>query len=517
MSPEEVEEAAEYNGHPATRRTCEFPKYRFIIGIFILSIVLRLLALLISSPDAAGWYWDTYHRWQIAIYTLYLGLPRGRMWDLLGLEYFWGPLPILVESFLLWLFRTSSAVPFRLVNTIVGSVNVVLLYMLSKKYLLPYPSLAGILIATCPVLIFVDISGMAEPIAFLFLFGSLFFYETRPFLFGICLAFASMSRIELWPISWGLIACYLIFRRSGTMMVPALFGWLIPMVPYLWHLKNQTGDPLYPLRTNVLGDIVGQWIGAGSAPPLVAVWRAIFIGVFALSVLGLVYLIRRKPNNYLIYAFILGNLAMHGVSFGFSAYSNGFIPEYFIDRLIVLEYIFIAFAGVPLAVKYASRISHRTRGIVIRRILTALILIGVILLYSSVAFWTVNDYVTANGYVSRLFVVGDRIVTNYKGGTIISDSVIITYRMINLGIAPQSILSSIYAPRDNLVDTYRWLLKENVTIVIFGGPGSRLAELLPRLSDNLDHPPFYVLFNDSSASTVVYRVDQSQLKSAVGS
>jgi len=416
---------------------------------------------------------------------------------------------MLVEAFLIWFLGTTSVVPFRILNIVIGSSNVVILYLLARKFSLPYPELAGLLIATNPVLIFVDISGMAEPIAFLFIFASLFFYEKRPFVFGVLLALASMCRVEFWAISWGLIACYGIFRKSTTAMMPALLGWLVVMSPYLFHLWVQTGDPLYPLRTNIAADIVGQWFATGSIDMLSLVWRGIFVGILAFSLFGLIYLVWRKPKSYIIYAFILGNLAQHGITFGLSAYSSGFVPLYFIDRLIVLEYIFIGLAGVPFLIKYVPTIFPAMRGVASRRAFGAIVLVGVVLLYSYVGYMSTAIYTDQAQSDIRLFQVGNRIAANYAGGTIISDNVAVTYRLINLGIAPEHILGSTYAPRDNLGQIYNWLVEYNVTIILFSG---RVAAVLPALQDGSDHSPFYVLFKDNSTGEVVYRVNSTQLR-----
>src|SRR3990170_2562721 len=72
-------------------------KKSFIIPllIFFIALVPRLYFIFfVNNPQNAGlgWYNDSYHHWQIAYLTQEIGLSHGflRLWDLIGMEYFWG-------------------------------------------------------------------------------------------------------------------------------------------------------------------------------------------------------------------------------------------------------------------------------------------------------------------------------------------------------------------------------------------------------------------------------------------
>ncbi len=80
------------------------------------------------------WNSDSYHHWQISYHALKIGLNEGRMWDLTGSEYYWGMIPHLTQSFLLWLFGASSIEVYRAFNVIMGAVNSVLVYRVAKRY-----------------------------------------------------------------------------------------------------------------------------------------------------------------------------------------------------------------------------------------------------------------------------------------------------------------------------------------------------------------------------------------------
>jgi hypothetical protein len=283
------------------------------------------------------------------------------------------------------------------------------------------------------------------------------------------------------------------------------------MTPYFWHLYARTGDPIYPFRWNFLGDIVGEWMRPGPQHPLLLVWRGLFIVVFLSSVVGLLYILKKKPRNYLFYAFVFGNLLLHGIVFGVSAYSRGFEPGYFIDRLIVLEYIFLAMIASVLITSIPYRFRPRIRKIKARTISRALqltLFVAMICLYVSVASWTFQKYTAANYGLSHGFEMADWVSENYRGGTIISNEMHVNYRLINNGIQPHNVLGSMYGPHNDLMATYLWLVKENITMIIYTGDA---IMLLPEISSDTH---FYYLDNPLTAS--VYGVNRTALRSTLG-
>jgi len=82
----------------------ESDKYTLMIAfaILVLAFLVRLIFIYkFTDPQnpGDGWAGDTFHHWQIAYLTQEIGLKEGflRLWDLKGMEFFWGPLhPILM-------------------------------------------------------------------------------------------------------------------------------------------------------------------------------------------------------------------------------------------------------------------------------------------------------------------------------------------------------------------------------------------------------------------------------------
>ena len=68
------------------------------LALWAVAVVPRLYAIFfLTDPENAGdgWHGDVYHHWQIAYLTKQIGLtaPGGpRLWDLKGLDYYWGVL-----------------------------------------------------------------------------------------------------------------------------------------------------------------------------------------------------------------------------------------------------------------------------------------------------------------------------------------------------------------------------------------------------------------------------------------
>src|SRR5215207_3401390 len=87
--------------------------------IFIAALALRLYSLFnITNPQNSGvegWYSDTYHHWQIAYLSNQIGFNEGflRLWDLKGLEYFWGLMHPLIGSLLISITGSADIVIFR--------------------------------------------------------------------------------------------------------------------------------------------------------------------------------------------------------------------------------------------------------------------------------------------------------------------------------------------------------------------------------------------------------------------
>jgi hypothetical protein len=136
------------------------PRHRWVLLVAIGALIPRLTYLFVfSDPENAGHgFTDAYHHWQIAYLTKEIGLSHGpRLWDIRGVEYFWGLLhPVLMD---LLFFATGSVdiVLARLLSLAFGSLAVVLIFLLCHRYWgMPVAVAASAFAALSPASVFND-------------------------------------------------------------------------------------------------------------------------------------------------------------------------------------------------------------------------------------------------------------------------------------------------------------------------------------------------------------------------
>jgi len=494
-----------------TRKKIEnsgMPRSYIIYLVFASALGIRLAFMLLVAP--IDFAWDSYHRWQIAYYTLSIGIQNGRMWDLFGMEYFWGMLPELVEAFLLWLFNTSSILPFRIFNSILGSASVSLLYNISKRYYGDKVAfLSSALAAVCPPLVIWDTIALDGTLGVFFLLVSLHFYKDRQYLCGIALALASMCRVEFYFLSLGVCLCYLLFERSSTKFVPAILGWLTVMIPYLWFIQIGTGDWLYQIRWNYLASM-GTW---GYSPAWFEEslpWRTLWGAVLALTVGSLILLYRKRPSDYMVSVLFLGYLLFQGVVYTFSItryilavdmlsimlglQNIRFVPNFFFATLLISRLIYWP------RIRLASQGLDASRAYKRKAVSAILILLFAAWLVADIP----NSSMMSQDLKSSWWDSIDRsaIVNQYQGGRIIIDpgNPQIVYHLVQKGISYRNIVGSLYCPKGDRSQSLTWFKTENATwyIHIHG------YSIFPELDEGKDNPPFYMAYREGAI--YVYKV-----------
>lgn len=497
--------------------------------LFAIAICARIIFLEVVGFGYTGWYVDSYHHWQIAFYTLHVGFAQNppRLWDLSGQEYFWGPLPTLTESLLLYLFNSTTLTPFRIFDTVMGGGSVVLIYFLGRRFFDDGVGLvAGVATALSPVLWEVDTSGMLDPMGITLLLLALLLFRRKNYWTGFVLGLASLVHIEFWFLSLALIAFYLVFEGSSTEFVAALTGWLTVMVPYFYVLQTETGDFLYPLRYNLFSSVGGAGIQGVNVPfQAQIIPRAIFVIMLLMAVVFVIGLLIQKPASYPFHGFFLSRVAMHGIIFGLTPYiipyiAFGQIPRVLIDRLFALEYYYIPFVVAAILahvhntfqeknqffdkaltyntpnMKRVQTPPSQTRGRLVGMLM--ILLLFNVSLVPLVAY----EYYTTYGSYQYQLQMADYITSHYVGGTVISADVLVTYRLINNGFPLQNILGSVYCPKGGGIEAYTWLHLHNVTWVLLD---DNLKQCFPALKEN-NTSPFHLVWG-----TNVYTIDQQEL------
>jgi len=324
------------------------------LGLAAGAAVPRLLYLFVfSDPENPGVrrYGDVWHHWQIAYLTKEIGLsaPGGpRLWDLKGLDYFWGILhPLLMVA----IFDVTGSIDIvlnRLVSVAFGVMVVLLVFHLCRRYWGTQVALAAALIAIfLPTSVMNDASGMLEPLGVaLCLFGLWAWPRRGGFWAGLAFGLATMARAEAWVFGAGMVVAAFLRREGLHQRIPLVAGFGAVMVIYMKVLLDQTGNAIYPLWWNFLANASGRWefspVSAGQASV-----RPVLGALLLLSAIGLVWSLWKRPAPYMLLAFGFGYWVFVAGMLGFTSYLASWVWWMPITRVFAFPYVF---AGTLLAI-----------------------------------------------------------------------------------------------------------------------------------------------------------------------
>lgn len=469
--------------------------------LFLLALIFRLWLLFFVVPrDPAD---DSYHHWVIAYWTLKKGFAHGRMWDLYGMEYYWGITPHLIEALLLYITSSTSLFPFRLFNVIVSSAAAPLSYLLVKKYLNDDIGAvcAGILAALSPLAIW-GTFAVTEPLAIFSFLLSLYFFDRSLFLTGFLLGFAFTCRIEFWILTPTVLLYFFLRARElfkknldelMTSFAPLLFGYLVVALPYFYVLKAHTGMFYYAIYYNYIGSIASAWSAPAIAPTPVRIIS--YIGM-VVSGAYIVYSIKRPRPYDSLYAPLTLYTAQLFAIYSFSRA----LGALFWGRFFIVDWIFLAIlisATIPKFLRKIKALFIPIRTLTLSFILLTIILIGI---FSTSGVYTNGQNIGLFAYNSQeICEFQERVAVEalkyYKGGTIIINHPTIVYYVVQHRIRPERVLSSQYAPSDDPDNLLRWLKNENVSLFI-GRLNFRDAvfyKFFPEIEFGRSQPPFYLV------------------------
>jgi hypothetical protein len=283
------------------------------LAIITLALAPRLVYLFFGSdPENAGdRMTDTYHHWQIGYLTLTVGLSHGfRLWDLKGVEYFWGLLhpALLVIAFTLT--RSIDIVVPRLLSIAFGSISVALLFHLCRRYWNIHVALAvAAFAAFAPPLIFTDALGMVEPVAVALVLLGIYWWPARGFAGGLAWGLASMARTEAWALTLGLLLATGFRRLRLERRLPLIIGWLLVIGLYMKFLLDHTGNPIYPLYWEFLVEAAGRWLSPVVTPQAPAV-QPLSAALFGCCALGLILSIWKRPASFVLLCYGFASTAL---------------------------------------------------------------------------------------------------------------------------------------------------------------------------------------------------------------
>ena len=467
-------------------------------GIFLLALVPRLIFLFgVTDPGVVipTWSNDTFHRWQIAYLSKEIGFHEGflRLWDLKGLEYFWGILhPVLLAASFYITGSVDIMIP-RLLSLVAGCLNIVFLYLLGAKYWSKQVGLAiAVVTALNPIVIFNDPSGMVEPFGFVFILAGIYFYPSRSFVAGLMFGLGAMARAEGWLFSIGLIAAAMLGREESDRKLGLALGWLIPMLLYMRYLFVWTGNPIFPVYWNFLANAAGEWIYRETYTSYQLAARPVLIGAFLVSLGGALWVLWKRPRAYLLHLLGLGTTAFITGFIGLTAYLTGYETWFWLTRFFVFTYIYVGILVVVLFMDYLPKKNSLWRSLQLGWAATGAIFIGMQFTWIPVLYDVHTGY-TYQPSRSTLEEHGMTIAGAYRGGVVLipEDNPQLTYAVVRYGgIEADELQGQMYTPMyyfdgDPLQnwdvigpEMWEWLEKEEISLLVFNRGDERFVRLM---------------------------------------
>ena len=357
---DEVDRAPE-PAHEVRTETLPRLHWAWTAGIALLAAIPRLLYLFVfSDPENAGVrrYGDVYHHWQIAYLTKEIGLyaPDGpRLWDLKGLDYFWGILhPLLMVA----VFDVTGSIDIilnRLVSLLFGVAVVVLVFHLCRRYWGTQAAFGAALIASLlPTSVMNDASGMLEPLGVALCLIGLVVWPRRGFWSGIAFGLATMARAEAWIFSLGMVAAAFFRKEGWQQRIPLVAGFVAVMLIYMKVLADKTGNAIYPLWWNFFANAVGKWEFAPVTASQASV-RPVLGMLLLLSGAGLAWSLWRRPPSYMLLTFGFGYWVFVSGMLGFTSYLASWVWWMPITRVFAFPYVFVGVLIAALLLWWAPR------------------------------------------------------------------------------------------------------------------------------------------------------------------
>jgi hypothetical protein len=466
------------------------------LAIFLLAALPRLLFLFFGSGTqnaGAGWYGDTYHHWQIAYFTKEIGLSQGfRLWDLKGMEYFWGVLHPMLLVALFAVTGSTDIVLTRLLSIVFGSAGCVLVFYLGKRYWNTHTGVAAMLLAALnPVGIFNDASGMVEPIGIPFLLGGVLAWPMQPVLAGALWAIAGMTRAEYWVFGFGLVVAAFLANEETHRKISLALGWLVPTLAYAKYLLDRTGNPIYPIYWSFLGNAVGRWQADTPLTPEKLMGRNAFLVVLVISLIGIGWTLWRRPKPYLLYLLGFGNFFFLGGFVGLTRYAGSYVHYFWIVRIFVLPYMFL---GILLAALLFR--SLRTSWPALARIGIPWVMTFMVLGASQFAWIPIWHYFEPTVAIwEREVRMGGEIADAYQGGKILipEGDPNLTYVLVHFhGFTAHEIIGQMYDPfayiegdpfanwAESRQAVIAWLEREQIRLVVFHTSKETYQEMVRR-------------------------------------
>jgi len=483
--------------------------------LFFLALGVRLAFLFFNDPQSPGldWYGDIYHHWQVAYLSKVVGFKHGflRLWDLKGMEFFWGLAHPLVLIILFSLVGSVDILIPRLLSVFCGSLAVVFIYLLIKRHFSRGTAIVcGLWAALFSVALFSDTLGMQEQLGLVFLLGGIVAWPSLGFLSGFLWALASMVRAEYWLFAVGLVlaAFFDPGKKTGEKKALMFFGYFIPIVLYMKYMMEYTGNPIFPIWWNYLASVVGEWF-TNLAEPLTEVQiQAQKVGwvLFALGFFGTVLSFLKRPKYYLFLLLGFFNVTFIGFILSFAAYLHGFFDRFWVDRLFAFPYLFL---GIVIILFFLSWLPTRFPRAKKPLLVLGFLVFLIILMVSQLAWGKIMHYfrIAQAPYEVEL-KRASFIAEHDPGGKILfpAGRPALTYALVrNHEVSGERLISEMYdpyfyaqegeTPAELEEKMIVWLTDEEIKLVVYTGK-SEYRDLFEK------HPEIFKVLGSSEEITL---------------
>jgi len=435
------------------------PRRRWVVLIAAAALVPRLAYLFLTDPENAGnGFTDAYHHWQIAYLTKEIGLSHGpRLWDMRGVEYFWGPIHPLLMDLLFFATGSPDILLARLLSLTAGTASVVLIFLLCHRYWgMQVAVAAAAFAALSPVSVFNDDAGMVEPIAIALLLFGIWLTPKRGFWAGVAWGLAAAARVEAWLFAAGLVVAWVLGKRPGVSKVPLVLGWALVMAAYVKFLLDQTGNPIYPLYWNFQVVALGSTETSSTLTSEQQLLRIPLGLIVAVAAVGLGWALWKRPASYMLLTYGFGYLVFQAGALGFSALLRH--SSEWMERRFEFPLDFAAILVAVLLFKIVPARAHnlRTASWVIAPAALAVMQVFWIPIQSAYAATEpgYRDQVRLGMAIGAVYNRPD-----YRGGVVIApgNAPTVIYTMVRDGGVPGAqIVSEFYDPFYYLPANYRY-------------------------------------------------------------
>lgn len=493
-------------------------------GLFLLAALPRIFVIFfVTDPQnpGFGWYNDVWHHWQIAFLSKDVGFSKGllTLWDLKGMEYFWGLLHPLVLAILFEVTGSIDLVIQRLLSVVSASAAIVALFFILRRHYSVHVGLAAALLAALnPVSVFGDAAGMQEPLGLLLLFAGLALWPKRAIVAGLMLGFAGMARAEYWVFGAALVALsYFSSEESGKKLELSL-GWAIPSLAYMKYLLDKTGNAIYPIYWNFRGTAAGDWMT--DRPPtsdeMLIQWIARI--VFVIAAIIAIRILQKRPKSYMFLLLGLGNILLLALMLGFTPYALGVQARILIGRLVMVPYLYLGVFVSILLMAIATKVRSRILGLTVAWALILVIGAAMQLAWIPV----LNFYEERKSLWQDELALGREIASYYQGGSIAIHETrpSLTYILARYyGVPAESFQSQMYDPfyyfepgdpfanwQQNREAVATWLTKLDIQLLVFPKSKAHYIEMVER-----EPEWFGVRVPTKTGTYFINEVDQSAL------